>query len=154
MHTILKRTLIFVILMVAGLALYAFQFGMKADKYDETAVPYLNENLPIVAKWKYSDLKPRLSPQAKAEFETDEGKSIYRLFTTLGRLESLGKPQFKANTTEFSEGLGEVEVLSYSIPAEFDSGPAVIKVDLASDGQSYFIHRFGTSSEIFSGPKQ
>ena len=71
----------------------------------------------------------------------------------VGYLESLGKPQFKANTTEFSEGLGEVEVLSYSIPAEFDSGPAVVNVDLASDGQSYFIHRFGANSEIFSEQK-
>jgi hypothetical protein len=76
MHIILKRSLIFVILMVAGLVLYALQFGMKADKYDQTAVPYLNENLPIVAKWHYSDLKPRLSPQAQNEFETENGRSI------------------------------------------------------------------------------
>jgi hypothetical protein len=154
MNIILKRSLIFVILMMAGLALYAFQFGMKADKYDETAIPYLKENLPIVAKWRYSDLKSRLSPQAQNEFETDRGRSTYSQFSKLGRIESLGKPQFKTDLTEFSEGLGDVEVLSYSIPAEFESGPAVIKVDLASDGQSYFIHRLGVSSEIFLEQKE
>jgi hypothetical protein len=149
MHFIVKRSLIFVVFMVAGLALYAIQFGMKADKFDETAVPYLEQNLPIVARWRFSDLKSRLSPQALNEFETDNGKSTYRQFSKLGRLRSLGKPQFKTSLTESSEGLGEVEILSYTIPTEFESGPGIIKVDLVSNGQSHLIHRFGISSAIF-----
>ncbi len=38
--------------------------------------------------------------------------------------------------------------------AEFESGPAVIKVNLANDGQFYIIHRLGISSEIFSAQNE
>ncbi len=33
----------------------------------------------------------------------------------------------------------------------FESGPAVIKILLASNGESYYIHHLGINSELFSG---
>ncbi len=150
MHLILKRSLIFVTLMIAGLAVYVMWFDMKAEKYDETVIPYLNKALPKVSTWNYSEFKPMLSPRALAEFETDKGQAVYQLFTRLGNLESIGKPQYLSNESESSSGLGEVEIVSYSVPVVFESGPAVIKIHLASNGQSYFIHHLGISSEIYS----
>lgn len=95
-----------------------------------------------------------LSPRALAEFETDNGQAIYRLFTQLGDLESIGKPQYISNKSESSSGLGEVEIVSYSVPVVFESGPAVIKILLAANGRSYFIHHLGISSEIYKEPEQ
>ena len=42
MSLILKRSLIFVCLMLAGLILYSWRYGIKADGYDETVIPYLD----------------------------------------------------------------------------------------------------------------
>jgi hypothetical protein len=151
MHPVLKRSLIFIALVVLGLALYVMLFSMNARRYDDTVVPYLNNALPVVARWKFAELAPMLSPQAQAEFETDKGKQVYRQFTRLGELKSIGKPQYIADQSEFSEGLGEVDIVSYQVPVVFETGPAVIKILLASNGESYYIHHLGISSEIFSG---
>ena len=95
-----------------------------------------------------------LSPRARSEVETDKGKAVYQLFTRLGNLESIGKPQYLSKETQSSSGLGEVEIISYSVPVVFESGPAVIKILLAANGQSYFIHHLGISSEIYPAPQE
>ncbi len=151
MHPVLIRSLIFIALVVVGLVLYVLLFSMNARRYDETAVPYLNNTLPVVAQWKFSELAPMLSPQARAKFETDKGKDVYRLFTRLGELRSIGKPQYITDQSGFSDGLGEIDLVSYQIPVVFETGPAVIKILLVGNGASYLIHHLGINSEIFSG---
>jgi|TARA_B110000879_G_scaffold95036_1_gene129906 nitrogen fixation-related uncharacterized protein len=150
MPTVLKRTLIFLTLMLAGVALYAFWYGISADKYDETAVPYFEKHLTDITSWKYSKLKPLLTPQAQTEFETKAGRATFLLFTQLGQFQSSGKPQFGAKGVEFSEGLGDVDIVSYTVPVVFDTGPAVIKANLVINGDSYIIQHIGISSAVFA----
>jgi nitrogen fixation-related uncharacterized protein len=150
MPTVLKRTLVFLTLMLAGVALYAFWYGISADKYDETAVPYFEKHLTDITSWKYSKLKPLLTPQAQTEFETKAGRATFLLFTQLGQFQSSGKPQFGAKGVEFSEGLGDVDIVSYTVPVVFDTGPAVIKANLVINGDSYIIQHIGISSAVFA----
>ena len=150
MPTVLKRTLLFLTLMLAGVALYAFLYGISADKYDETAVPYFEKHLTDITSWKYSKLKPLLTPQAQTEFETKAGRATFLLFTQLGQFQSSGKPQFGAKGVEFSEGLGDVDIVSYTVPVVFDTGPAVIKANLVINGDSYIIQHIGISSAVFA----
>lgn len=149
MHLLLNRSLIFIGLLMAGLALYVLWFNMSAGRYDETAVPYLEKALPQLGSWKFSELAPMLSPQARSAFETDKGQQDYRLFSKLGEMKSVGKPQYISDNSETSEGLGAVEVVSYKVPVIFETGPALINIQLASNGEKYFIHRLEISSEIF-----
>jgi len=153
MPSVLKRTLIFIVLLVAGLVVYSTWYGIKADRYNETVIPYLEQALPELASWRYSQLKPLLSPQAQVEFETEQGQAVYRLFSQLGRFESSGKPEYLGDRSGSSEALGDIEILAYQVPLQFESGPAVIKLNLASNGQRYFIHHFGIHSEIFADSK-
>lgn len=154
MPTLIKRSLIFFGLMVAGLALYAFWYGISADKYDETVIPYLDKNLPEIATWQYSKLKPLLTPEAQSKFETEAGRATFILFTKLGKLQSIGKAQYGAKGSEMSEGLGVVDLVSYTVPVVFDSGPAAIKLNLVINGDSYIIQHIGISSEVFAQPAQ
>ena len=55
-----------------------------------------------------------------------------------------------AHKSESSRSFGEVDIVSYSAPVEFESGPAVIKINLASNGQSYFIHHLRINSAIYT----
>ena len=150
MGTILQRTLIFVGLLIAGLVVYSSWYGLKADRYNETVVPYLESALPKLTSWQYSQLKPLLSPQAQIEFDSDEGQAVYKLFSKLGRLESIGMPEYLGDRSETSEVLGDIEVVAYQVPLQFESGPGVIKINLAGDGERYYIHHFGIHSEIFA----
>jgi hypothetical protein len=52
MPSILHRSLIFVGLLVVGLVVYAAWYGIKADRYDKVAIPYLDSALPELASWR------------------------------------------------------------------------------------------------------
>jgi hypothetical protein len=150
MSLILRRSLIFIALLIGGLVLYSFWYGIKADRYEETVVPYLESALPKLTSWQYEQLKPLLSPTARKDFENEKLRTAYLLFSQLGQLKSMGKPQYITDRFDSSTELGDIEVIDYQVPLQFDSGPAVIKITLAADGKSYFIHHFGFHSEIFA----
>ena len=149
MPSVLQRSVIFVGLLIAGLVVYASWYGIKADRYDKVAVPFLESALPELASWQYWRLQPLLSPAARVEFASEEGQSVYQLFSKLGRLESQGRPEYLGEQSASSETLGEIQLLAYQVPLQFETGPATIKLNLANDGQHYYIHHFGIHSEIF-----
>ena len=150
MSFILRRTLIFIGLMLAGLVLYALWFGIKADRFDETAIPYLESAMPMVTSWQYHRLNPLLSPGARLDFENEKVRSAYQSFSQLGQLRSMDRPRYIASQKGSSKELGDVDVVEYHVTLQFDSGPAVIKIKLVADGESYFVHHFGIQSEIFA----
>lgn len=150
MSLILRRTLIFITLLVAGLLIYTLWFGMKADRYDDTAVPYLESALPIVTSWQFEQLRPLLSPTARLEFENQKVRQAYQSFSRLGQLKSTGKPKYLWDRVDTSKSLGDIEIIGYQVPLEFDSGPATIKINLVADGKSYNIQHFGIHSEVFA----
>ncbi|MFT5505360.1 MAG: hypothetical protein ACI8XC_003079 [Gammaproteobacteria bacterium] len=150
MSTILTRTLIFVALMVAGVLIYSIGYGVKADRYDEVVVPYLDEAIPKITSWQFDQLDPLLSAPARIEFETEKGKNFYRLLSTLGYFKSSGKPEFRGDGSETIGSLGTVDSVTYQIPLEFSSGPAVMKINLLLVSNKILIHHFGIHSEIFT----
>ncbi|MCP4429978.1 MAG: hypothetical protein GY806_03280 [Gammaproteobacteria bacterium] len=154
MPLILRRSLIFVALLLGGLVLYSLWFGMKADRFDDTAIPYLESSIPILASWQYEQLKPLLSPAAKSDFNNEKMQEAYQLFSRLGRFESMERPRYSKNHSDTSKEFGDVEVVDYQVPLQFETGPAIIKVKLIADGKSYYIHHFGIHSEIFSESSQ
>lgn len=150
MSLILRRSLIFIALLLGGLMLYTFWFSIKADRYDDTAIPYLQTSVPIIAGWQYSRLAPLLSPRARADFENPELRRAYEKFEQLGQFESMLKPKYTQSFGDTSDALGDIEVVEYQAELQFTSGPAVIKVKLVADGQSYYIDHFGFQSAVFT----
>ena len=150
MSLILRRSLIFIALLIGGLVLYSFWYGIKADRYEETAIPYLESALPKLTSWQYEQLKPLLSPTARKDFENEKLRAAYLLFSQLGQLKSMGKPQYITDRFDSSTELGDIEVIDYQVALQFDSGPAMIKIKLIADGQSYYVQHFGFHSEIFA----
>ncbi|MDH3221087.1 MAG: hypothetical protein OEO19_16275 [Gammaproteobacteria bacterium] len=72
MQSILKRSLIFFTLLLAGLLLYMYWYSIKAERHDETAIPYLESVLPTLTSWQYAQLEPLLSPSAQAAFANEK----------------------------------------------------------------------------------
>ncbi len=153
MHHILRRSLIFLTLLLAGLVLYSLWYGIRADRYEETAIPYLESALPKLTSWQYAQLEPLLSPAARLVFKNEKVRASYRQFSRLGQLKSAGKPQYMGNSTETSQALGDVEIVAYKVALEFDSGPAVIKISLVAGDKSYRINHFGIHSDMFADPQ-
>ena len=149
MPSVLQRSFIFITLLIAGLVAYSLWFGIRADRYEETAIPYLESALPKLISWQYRKLESLLSPEARLVFESEEVRAAYRSYSRLGQFKSAGKPQFIGNSSDSSPTLGDVELIAYQMPLEFDSGPAMIKINLIATGESYTISHFGIHSEIF-----
>lgn len=150
MSLLLRRSLIFFALLVGGLVLYTLWYGIKADRYDETAIPYLESALPRLASWDYAQLKPLLTSGARQDFEHEKVQAAYQAFSRLGQLQSMDRPQFVANRFDSSDEAEDIEIVDYKVPLQFDSGPAMIKIKLLADGKSYRIHHFGIHSEKFA----
>jgi hypothetical protein len=131
---------------------YALWFGMKADRFDETAVPYLETALPMLASWKYEQLEPLLSPAARRDFENEKVRAAYRSYDRLGRMISMEKPQYVSSQSDSSDELGDIELVDYQVVVQLESGPAMFKVKLVADGRSYFVHHFGIRSESLVDP--
>jgi len=147
---ILRRSLIFFALMLAGLVVYSVWFGIKADRYDETAIPYLESAMPELTSWRYDRLRSLLSPAARQVFENEKVRMAYQSFSQLGQFQSMDKPQFTASSQGSSVELGDIEVIDYQVALQFDSGPAAIKIKLVADGESYYIRHFSIQSEVFA----
>lgn len=150
MSLIFRRSLIFITLLVGGLVLYSLWYGIKADRYEATAIPYIDSVMPAVTSWRPEQLIPVLSPDAKAEFANEKVRAAYRSFSRLGQFQGMEKPRFVASRTDSSEQLGDVELIDYEVDVRFSSGPAEMKIKLVADGHSYHVRRFGFHSEIFA----
>lgn len=150
MPLLIRRSLIFIVLLLGGLLLYSLWFGMKADRFDETAIPYLESSIPVLASWQYGQLEPLLSPEARLDFKNEKLRAAYRQFDRLGKFGSMGKPRYEKSYGASSGELGDVEIVEYQVPTQFESGPAIIKIKLVADGESYYIQHFGIHSEKFS----
>ncbi len=153
MPLVLQRSFIFIVLLIGGLVVYSFWYGIKADRYEETVVPYLESALPKLVSWQYAELEPLLSPEARLVFENEEVRAAYRSYSRLGQFKSAGKPQYMGDSSGSSSALSDVEVIAYQMSLEFDSGPAMIKISLIADGKSYYVNHFGIHSEIFVDEK-
>jgi hypothetical protein len=147
---ILRRSLIFLCLLVLGLVLYAFWYGIKADRYEETAIPYLESAIPRVSNWRYEQLEPLLSPSARRDFENENLRAAYKSFSKLGRFQSMEKPRFDASRKASNQELGDIEIVDYQVALQFDTGPAMMKITLIADGQAYHVHHFSFQSEVFA----
>lgn len=150
MSLILRRSLIFIVLLVGGLVLYTLWYGMKADRYDDTAIPYLEAALPKLASWEYAQLEPLLSPSARQDFANEKVRAAYLSFSRLGQLKSMEKPRFVANRFDSNAAGEDIEIVDYQVSLQFDSGPAVIKIKLIADGKSYHVHYFGIHAEVLA----
>lgn len=150
MPLLIRRSLIFFGLLLGGLVLYSGWFGIKADRFDETAIPYLESSIPKLASWQYYQLRPLLSPGAKKDFENEKLREAYRSYDRLGQFKSMDKPQYSKDYSGTSKELGDIELVDYEVLLQFDSGPAMIKIKLVTDGTSYYIHHFGIHSEVFA----
>jgi len=147
---ILRRSLIFIGLLAGGLVLYSLWYGIRADRYDETAIPYMEAAIPRVSSWQFEQLEPLLSPGARLDFNNEKLRAAYQSFSKLGQYQSMDRPRYKASSDGSSTELGKVEVIDYQVELQFDSGPAMLKIKLVADGDSYYVHHFGFHSDIFA----
>lgn len=138
----------FLVLLILIIAMFGWSF-YSYMKYDEMAIPFINENLPLIATWDYEKYSHLFTAEAREILETEKGRKILSKFSELGALKSYDDPVYLKSESGVFAGRGAYEVFYYSIPATFEAGKANITLLLTTENDKILIYRLNIDSEVF-----
>ena len=119
----------------------------KSTKYEETAVPYIKENIPKLSSWNLKITKSLLAPSILEMTTDDDLEKLMKWFSKLGSLKSIEEPQFiNINTTVTAEHGKQVIVL-YNILAHYQNGDATITMRLLETEKGFEVYQFYLNSK-------
>jgi hypothetical protein len=145
---IIFATIIVIIVIVAAI------FIPRALKLDHEATAYIQDAVPkIVTKWSSQELVDRATPELLAAAKKDNALDrLFVMFQQLGSFKHLDTPQGVVTSTAFT-GEGTATVGNYTAKAEFEKGPATIKIQLRRVDDKWLINGFRINSDVFLPPK-
>lgn len=134
------------ILCVVGLWIFLATKGAALDKesrqYVDTVVPL------IVSKWNLSELENRASPEFRRAVGKNDLTKLFDMFRKLGSLKEYNGSQGQANiSVTIKDGI--VISALYLAKAEFETGPAEMKISLIKRGRVWQIFGFQVNSKVF-----
>jgi hypothetical protein len=125
----------------------AFQLRNEACTYLESEVPKIVEN------WNSQELinsaTPELSSAMSNGGDIDKLFTMFRQLGSLKHLDQAGGGVYIWATTEH----GSSTVGNFTIPAEFEKGPATIQIQVIKTGDTWKINGFRINSKVFLPPK-
>lgn len=151
MKKFLKILGIIILLIVLGIGGIIGWFKYEQYKYASTAVPFIQQVVPEIAQWNPEVLKSYMVPEALASTSDADLVKLFAWFKKLGTLESLQEPQFLNVFKGFSSEKGSQKIITYSIPANFNAGEAIITIRLLDQGESFKIYQFNINSKALIG---
>ncbi|NNM89151.1 MAG: hypothetical protein HKL95_11620 [Phycisphaerae bacterium] len=133
-------SIIIIIVLFAILITHAVHLEPGANAYIDGAVP------AIVAHWDVQQLLDRATPTLQQRVLRHRRKvnRLFIMFRELGHLEHLGSPtDYKIFTKN------NVTTATFTVPAEFEKGPATIEIQLLRTGKTWEINSFYITSNVF-----
>lgn len=119
--------LFFIITVGAFVAYIALYVGPPLDA---SSKEYLNENIPkFLSTWDENEITSRASSELMSALKPGDMGKLVAMFSKLGKLKSYAGCNGDANI-QFHIGAPNVITAGYTCNAEFENGPAVIKVML------------------------
>jgi hypothetical protein len=145
-----KRILKWIGIFVSGLVilfvLAAVYSGYKSTQYDETAIPYIEQVIPIISEWDVDQARSYFTSKALENTSEEDFQKLFRWLSKMGKLLSLGEPQFSNVTSGATLSEGSITIVTYTVPAEYEYGEALITIRLVDLGDSFEIYYFNLSS--------
>jgi hypothetical protein len=134
-----------IVLLVGGLAILHVQ-GRALDRESKA---YVDAAIPaIVAKWDINEIERRISPEFKATLKDGDLEKVVRFFSKLGKLKEYKGAKGESNIKVLL-GKGERITAAYVAYADFERGPAKIKMTLIKHGDGWQIYGLHINSRVF-----
>jgi hypothetical protein len=139
---------------IAIIVIAAVIFIPRTLKLDREATAYIQDAVPkIVTNWDSQELVDRATPELiDAAKSRDEIDRLFVMFHQLGSFKHLDKPEGTVVSSAFTD-TGTVTVGNYSAQAEFEKGPATIKIQLRRVNDTWQINGFRIYSDVLLPPK-
>jgi Na+-transporting methylmalonyl-CoA/oxaloacetate decarboxylase gamma subunit len=123
--------------------------AVKGSALDKESKAYVDSVVPrIVSNWDESELLSRASSEFMQATDKQELDKLYTLFRKLGKLrvyEGSKGQSYISMTIQNGKSVTAV----YTCKADFDAGPADIKVSLIQHGGRWEVAGFNVDSEVF-----
>jgi len=146
----IKRILKWIGIFLAGLIILILLAGIfagyKSAQYEETAVPYLKEVVPIISQWDAESSRVYFSPAALKEVSEEDYQKLFSFLSRMGGLLALGDPVFHNVSSGATLREGANTIVTYTITAEYEYGDALITIRLVEKGDSFEIYHFNLNS--------
>ena len=146
----LKRGLKWIGIFVAGLVilfvLVAVYTGYISAQYRETAVPYIEQVIPIISEWNADKARPHFTSQTFENTSEEDFQKLFHWLSKMGELLSLGEPAFSNVTSSAMLNEGSMTIVTYTVPAVYEYGEAMITIRLVDLGDSFEIYYFNLNS--------
>ncbi|HUD81935.1 MAG TPA: hypothetical protein VMQ67_00465 [Candidatus Saccharimonadales bacterium] len=139
---------IFVVLVVVvavGIAIVA----VKGNALDKESKRYVDAAIPaIVSQWDITEIQKRASAEFKAAVNDENLEKLVRMFRRLGKFKAYDGAKGDANISVTSDH-GKVISAAYVGSAEFETGPAEIKMSLIKHGDQWQLLGIQINSKVF-----
>lgn len=134
----LRLFIIFCLLIFAALYYYAYQ---QDQRHSGNAAVYIEKVLRDVSSWQSQALWSHLAPVARDKVSQQQLDSVLAQYRRLGRFVDMDTPRFSKLTAALSV-FGSGQQLSYSFPARFENGRALVTATLEVGDGSFRLYNF------------
>jgi hypothetical protein len=139
---------VFVVLVVLGIVGFAI-VAVKGSALDKESKQYVDAAVPaIVSEWNIAEIQNRASPEFKSAVKDEDLEKLVRMYQRLGKFKAYNGAKGDANISLTSEH-GKVISAAYVACAEFDTGPAEIKISLIKHGNQWQLLGININSKVF-----
>jgi hypothetical protein len=134
-----------IVTVIVGSILYDFYQG---SEYSETAVPYIEQIIPIISKWDSAAIRELMVPEVSAAISDDKFAQTMTMFSKLGALQSMEEPEFQEVDTGGKTVIGMQTIVEYEVDAKYENGDALLNIKLLDRNGSFELYQFNLSSEV------
>ena len=116
------------VLVVLAIGSCAGFLALKEAKYDPLAIPYIEDVMPDLTTWEPLRFEQHFAPEVLEQNGHDRIAPMFNWYSVLGALRSFETPEF--HRISKSLGVPYSSVVTYTVRAEFERGPALITFNL------------------------
>lgn len=138
MQNPLRLFIIFCLLIFGSLYYYAYQ---QDKRHTAEASAYMERAMRDISTWQQQSLWSHLAPAARDKVSREQLETVLNQYRRLGRFISMDTPRFSMLTAALSV-FGSGKQLSYSFPARFEQGTALVTATLDVGDGSFRLYNF------------
>ncbi len=134
----LRLFIIFCLIIFAGLYYYAYQ---QDKRHSANASVYMEKVMADISVWQREALWSHLAPEARERVSQEQLETVLKQYRRLGRFVDMDAPRYSMLTAALSV-FGSGTQLSYSFPARFEQGSALVTATLDVGDGSFRLYNF------------
>ena len=126
------------IFLVLFTAIYMYTSNQR-DKYAQSAIPWLEKNLPAITTWEVEQTWSRLAPEVKQIVDRNELDKIINQYELMGVYQGMEDPEFSRVASAFSI-FGSDPKINYTALLHFTQADAILTITLVQRQGEFMIY--------------